>query len=207
MQRCRHPPTTSNDPSPSGYCLHFNSRGNCSRICEYTSNQARAFPHTSQNTHRSNIVISEAIAAPLPSTGNAKRFLTIRLLCLHFSSCGNRSRTRKDTSNQTRYFPHTPQNIHRSNITISEVITAPLPSTHNVKQSLTIRLLPVLQLLRSRTREDTSNQTRYFLHIPQNMHQSNIAILEAIAALPPSTHNVKRSLAIRLLCLHFNSCT
>ena len=51
----------------------------------------------------------------------------------------------------------------------------------------------------SRTCKDTSNQTRYFPHIPQNMHQLNIAILEAIAALPPSTHNIKRSLTIRLL--------
>jgi len=42
-----HPPTTSNNSSPSGYCLHINSCGNRSRTCEDTSNQARAFPHTS----------------------------------------------------------------------------------------------------------------------------------------------------------------
>jgi len=48
--RC-HTPTMPNNPSPTVYCLHFNSGGNCSRTREDTSNQARAFPHTSQNTH------------------------------------------------------------------------------------------------------------------------------------------------------------
>jgi hypothetical protein len=67
---CCHPPTMPNDPSPSGYCLHFNSRGNCSRTCEDTSYQAQAFPQTSQNTDRSNTAILEAIKAPLPSTNN-----------------------------------------------------------------------------------------------------------------------------------------
>jgi len=83
---------------PSGYCLHINSCENCSRTHADTSNQARAFPHTSQNTHQSNIAISRAfphtsqnthqsniaisnaIAVPLPSTDKAKQFLTIRLL-------------------------------------------------------------------------------------------------------------------------------
>jgi len=65
---------------PSGYCLHINSCENCSRTHADTSNQARAFPHTSQNTHQSNIAISNAIAVPLPSTDKAKQFLTIRLL-------------------------------------------------------------------------------------------------------------------------------
>ena len=49
LQRCCHPPTSSNDPSPSGYCLHFNSCRNRSRTHNDTSNQARAFPLTSQN--------------------------------------------------------------------------------------------------------------------------------------------------------------
>jgi hypothetical protein len=56
------------------------SHRNRSRTWEDTSNQARAFTHTSQNTHWSNIAISEAIEAPLPFTHNAKRSLTIRLL-------------------------------------------------------------------------------------------------------------------------------
>jgi hypothetical protein len=57
-------------------------------------------------------------------------------------------RTRKDTSNQARALPHTCQNTHRSNINISEDITAPSPSTVNAKQSFIIRLLPTLQLSR-----------------------------------------------------------
>jgi hypothetical protein len=42
-------PSTDNtkDPSPPGYCQHSNSCGNSLRTCEDTSNQARAFPHTS----------------------------------------------------------------------------------------------------------------------------------------------------------------
>jgi len=80
LHRRYHPPTKSNDPSPSGYCLYFSSLGNRSRTCEDTSNQTRSFPHTSQNTHRSNIAILEAIAALLPSTDIVKRSLTIRLL-------------------------------------------------------------------------------------------------------------------------------
>ena len=75
-----HPPTTPNDPSPSDNCHHINSHENRSRTCKETSNQALAFPYTSKNTHQSNIAISEAIEAPLPSTDNAKQCLTIRLL-------------------------------------------------------------------------------------------------------------------------------
>jgi hypothetical protein len=66
----------------------------------------------------------------------------------YFNSHGNCSRTRKDTSNQAQALPHTSQNIHRSNINISETTTAPPPSTVNAKQSFTIRLLPTLQLSR-----------------------------------------------------------
>ena len=59
-RRC-HPPTTNSAKRSltSGYCLHFNSHGNCSRTCKDTSNQAWAFPHTSQNTHQWNIAILE----------------------------------------------------------------------------------------------------------------------------------------------------
>jgi len=83
LRRHCHPPTMPNNSSPSGYRLHINSCGNCSTTREDTSNQARAFPHTSQNTHKPNIAISNVIAAPLPSTDNAKQFLTIRLLPPH----------------------------------------------------------------------------------------------------------------------------
>ena len=44
-RRCNSP-TMPNNSSPSGYCLHINSRENCLRTCEDSSNQARAFPHT-----------------------------------------------------------------------------------------------------------------------------------------------------------------
>jgi hypothetical protein len=40
LQRLHHPPTTPNDPSPPGYCPHFNSRRNRSRTRKDTSNQA-----------------------------------------------------------------------------------------------------------------------------------------------------------------------
>jgi len=80
--RC-HPPITPNNSLPSGYCVHINSCENCLRTRADTSNQARAFSHTSQNTHQSNIAILNVIAVPLPSTDNAKQFLTIRLLPPH----------------------------------------------------------------------------------------------------------------------------
>jgi len=85
--RCHcHPPTTPHNSSPSVYCLHINSCGNRLRTCEDTSNQARAFPRTSESTHQSNIAILDAIAVPLPSTDNTIQFLTIRLLLpLQFS--------------------------------------------------------------------------------------------------------------------------
>jgi hypothetical protein len=79
LGRLHHPPTTLNDPSPPGYCPDFNSRGNRLRTHKDTPNQARALPHTPQNTHRSNIDISEEITATPPSTNNAKRSLTKRL--------------------------------------------------------------------------------------------------------------------------------
>ena len=80
LRRLHHPPTTPNDPSLPGYCPHFNSCGNCWTTRKDTSNQARALPHTSPNTHQSNINISEEITAPPPSTVNAKQSFTIRLL-------------------------------------------------------------------------------------------------------------------------------
>ena len=61
-----------NDPSPPGYCPHFNFCGNRSRTCKDTSNQAQALHHTSQYTHQSNINISEEITVTPPSTNNAK---------------------------------------------------------------------------------------------------------------------------------------
>ncbi len=46
--RC-HPPTTPNDPSPSGYCQHSNSCGNSMRTCEDTPNQMQGPTYTFQN--------------------------------------------------------------------------------------------------------------------------------------------------------------
>jgi len=134
LQRPCHPPITPNNSLPSGYCLHINSCENQLRTRTDTSNQAQAFPHTSQNTYQSNIAILNAISMPnnfLPSG-----------YCLHINSCRNHLRTHEDTSNQARAFPHTSQNTHQSNIANSNVIAVPLPSTDKAKQFLTIRLLP-----------------------------------------------------------------
>ena len=64
-----HPPTptTPNNSSLAGYCLHFSSA-----VLQDTSNQARALPHTTHDSPRSYIAGSEAIAAPPPSTDNTK---------------------------------------------------------------------------------------------------------------------------------------
>ena len=43
--RCNSP-TTPNNSSPSGYCLHINSCKNHLITCKDKTNQARAFPHT-----------------------------------------------------------------------------------------------------------------------------------------------------------------
>ncbi len=83
LQHRWYPPTTQNNPSPLGYCLHFNSWMNCIRTRGYSSNQVQAFPHISQNTHQSNISISEVIAALMISTDNNKQSLTTRLLLSH----------------------------------------------------------------------------------------------------------------------------
>ncbi len=80
LRRLHHPLTTPNNPSPPGYCPHFNFCGNRSRTCKDTSNQAQALHHTSQYTHQSNINISEEITVTPPSTDNAKWSLTSRLL-------------------------------------------------------------------------------------------------------------------------------
>jgi hypothetical protein len=72
LRRLYHPLTIPNDSSPPGYCLHFNSCGNCSRTHQDTSNQARALSHTTHNSPQSYIAGSEAITVPLPSTDNTK---------------------------------------------------------------------------------------------------------------------------------------
>ena len=77
-----HPPTptTPNNPSPSGYCQHSNYRDNHLITCEDTPNQARAFPHTSQNSPRLNIAVLEAITALQPPPNDTQRSFTTRLL-------------------------------------------------------------------------------------------------------------------------------
>ena len=86
--------------------------------------------------------------------------------------------------------PHHP-NSPRSYTTGSEAITAPPPSTDNVKWSLTTRLLPPFQF--------PSNQARALPHTSQNTHRSNINISKTITVPPPSTVNAKQSVTIRLL--------
>ena len=103
--------------------------------------------HTTYQFIMINIVVSEAITVPLPSTDNAKRFLVISLLSpFQF--------LRKLLENSPRHVqssssppPHTTQNSPQSYIAGSEAITAPQPSTDNTKRSLTTRLLPPLQFL------------------------------------------------------------
>ena len=96
-----HPPTTQIDPSPPGFCLHSNSCGNHLTTCEDTLNQARAFPHTSQNSSRLENAISEAIVALPLSINNTKWLLVTRPgYCLHSNSRGNHSTTHQDRSNQ-----------------------------------------------------------------------------------------------------------
>jgi hypothetical protein len=84
--------------------------------------------------------------ALLPSTDNAKQLLTIRLLPLHQSLRKSLENLRRYIQSSTILPSHLP-NTHQSNITISNGIAVPLPSTDNSKQFLTIMLLPSLQLL------------------------------------------------------------
>jgi hypothetical protein len=146
LGRLHHPPTTLNDPSPPGYCTDFNSCGNCLRTHKDTPNQARALPHTPQNTHRSNIDISEEITATPPSTNNAKRSLIMRLLpTLQLSKQSPENLGRYTQS--ARAFPHTSQNSPRLNIAALEAITTPQPPPNNTQQPFTTRLLIAFQFL------------------------------------------------------------
>ena len=54
LRRLCHPPTTPNDPPSSSFCQHSNYQENCLRTCKDTPTQARAFPHTSQNSPQLN---------------------------------------------------------------------------------------------------------------------------------------------------------
>ena len=98
-----------NDSSPPDYCPHFNSRGNCLRTCKDTSNHAQALPHTSQNTHRSNINISEEITAQPPSTGNTEQSFTIRLLPIHQLSRKLCENLQRYTRSSASFPPHLPK--------------------------------------------------------------------------------------------------
>jgi len=166
----------------------------------------QAFPHTAQNTHQPNIAISEVITVPLISNDSVKQPSQLDF-CLNFNSCRNCSRTRGDTSNQVRAFPHISQNTHHSNISISEVIAAPLISTVNANYRSPPGYCFHFNFCgyQSRTCSDTSNQVRAFHHTSQNTHQSNISIPEAIVAPLPSTDNVNQPSPLDY-CLHFNSC-
>ncbi len=131
----------ANNSSPSGYCLHLHSRGNCSRTCKDTSNQAQAFPHTPPKLH------TDQTSPLCKQLRHHCHPLTMTInpspsgYCFHFNYRKNHSRTHLDTSNQVQAFPLTSKYTNQSNIAISEVITVPLPSTNNAKQSLTTRLL------------------------------------------------------------------
>ena len=109
LQRLHHPWTMPNDPPPPGYCPHFNSCGNFLRTCKDTSNQTRALPHTSQNTHQSNINILEEITAPPPYTVNPKQSFTIRLLPTLQLSRKLLENLRRYTQSSTSLPPHLPK--------------------------------------------------------------------------------------------------
>jgi hypothetical protein len=109
LLRLHHPPTTPNDSSPPGFCPHFNSCGNHLRTRKDTSNQARALSHTSQNTHRSNINISEEITAPPPSTVNSKQSFTIKLLPTLQLSRKLLENLQRYTQSSASLPPHLPQ--------------------------------------------------------------------------------------------------
>ncbi len=158
-----------NGPSPPGYCLHSNSCRNYLRTHKDTSNQAWDIPNTTHSPSQSNIAISEAITALLPSTNNAKQSLTTRL-CLHFSYCGNCLRTSEDTSNQMWAILYTTQNSSWSNITILKAMVVPPPSTNNTTWSHIIRLLTHSNSCGNhlRTCKDTSNQVQGPAYNSQN---------------------------------------
>jgi hypothetical protein len=73
-----------------------------------TSNQARALPHTTQNSPQSYIASSEVITAPPPSTNNTERSLTTRLLpSLQFlrKSLENSQRHIQSSSSPPQHLP------------------------------------------------------------------------------------------------------
>jgi len=195
---------------PSGYCLHINSCRNRSRTHEDTSNQSRAFPHTSQNTHRSNIDISNAIASPLPSTKNTKQFLTIRLLPPHQflqkslenshrhiqSSASLPSHLLKYTSIKHHHHhfgcDYGAAAIHRQRQTIPY---------HQAIASTSILAKIARELTQTHPIKRKPSLTPPKTHINQTS-PSNIAISKPIAALLPSTYNAKQFLTIRLLPPH-----
>ena len=191
----------SNNPSPSGYCLYFNS-------CAQGLVKTHPIKHDTSFTYPK-ICINQT--SPFwkqlrrcrhpPTTSNDP---SPSGYCASTSTLALEDSRRHIQSN-TILPSHTPKyaSIKHRHFGSNCGAAAIHPQRQTIPRHQAT--VPPLQLLHLRTREDTSNQTRYFLHTPQNMHQSNIAILEVIAALPPSTHNVKRSLTIRLLCLHFCS--
>ena len=81
----------------------------CSRTHQDTPNQAQALPHTPQNTHQSNIDILEEITATLPSTDNAKRSLTTRLLPTLQLSRQSLENLRRYTQSSASFPSHLPK--------------------------------------------------------------------------------------------------
>ena len=111
LRRLHHPLTMPNDTSSPGYCLHFNSCGNCLSTHQDTSNQAQALPHTNQINlgHASQVWKQLRHLHHPPTTPNDP---SPPGYCPHFNFHGKCFRTRKDTSNQAQALPHISQNTH-----------------------------------------------------------------------------------------------
>ena len=201
LLRLHHPPTTPNDSSPPGSCPHFNSCGNHLRTRKDTSNQARALSHTSQNTHWSNINISEEITAPPPSTVNSKQSFTIKLLPTLQLSRKLLENLQRYTQSSASLPPHLPQftSIEHCHFGSNHGAAAATQRYTTVLHNQAIDSTPIFCGNCSRNHEDSANQARALPHTNQNSPRSHIAILETITVPPPSTDNTKWSLTTRLL--------
>ena len=207
LQRRCHPPITPNDPSPSGYCLHFNSCGNHSRTREDTSNQARAFPHASQNTHRSNIAILEVIEAPLPSTDNTKRSFTIRLLPPLQFLRKSLENLRRHIQSSTSLFSHLPKykSIKHRHFGSDCGATAIHQQCQTIPHHQAIASTSILPKIAREPAKTHPNKHESSLTPPKihiNQTSPFLKRLQRRCHLPTMPNNPSPS----GYCLHFNSC-
>ena len=133
LRRRRHPLSTPNNPSPSGYCQHSNYQDNCLRTLQRCTHSSVSLPpHLPKSTSIEHCRFGSNHCAAAAT----QRYTTV----LHNQAidstpifCGNCSRSHEDSANQARALPHTSQNSPRSHIAILETITVPPTSTDNTK--------------------------------------------------------------------------